>query len=384
MAPKRVRRLTIQSLTGQGVVAEKPKAVRCRALTAPPGTVRPSMTTPAKARRRNLQVSKEMMQSMVESKVKVTPLPETDADLIRIENRIDLGTWERRPVGEEESSGSSSSESKEERRGRERLRQRNLGKRVKRRRMRYLEVTMEDLTQGLSPLEEGNLLTQVRGAYELYLKKLTAMVEKEKLPFSNEHEVDLAMALCFNKEFLEGESAHVGEKIMASYVDRNPDYGKYGRKKLPRSWRCLKGWRKMCPGRSRLGHALPVWTGIFWRMIVRGHRAKAVFGLLSLSTYSRPGQLLKLRKFCLIPPSTGILGVWSLLLSPSELADTSKVGTQDDSVLLDSCYTEFMDPLLRVLIEGADQNERVFEFDYPEYLSVFRASARELGVKAVP
>ena len=121
----------------------------------------------------------------------------------------------------------------------------------------------------------------------------------------------------------------------------------------------------MCPGRSRLGHALAVWAAIFWQMIVMGHHRKAVFGLLQLSTYARPGQLLCLRKFCLVPPSSGITGAWSILLSPSEFEMTSKTGVQDDSVLLDSDYTDWLGPVLQQLKNGEDQNERVWDFDYP-------------------
>ena len=358
--------------------------MRKRFLALPPGTRLPKPSPVAKARSQRLVASTDLRESLKEEKLSCEKLPETDADLLRIEKRVELDKWATREKGGEESSGSSSSESEAAKTGGIKTKQRNLAARTKRRRMKYLEVKMEDIADRLSPLEEGNLLKEVRRSYGNYLLKLTDMVEKGNHAFKTEHEVDLCMALCFNQQFLEGESSHVGEKIMASWVDQNPDHGKYGRKKLPRSWRCLKGWRKMCPGRSRLGHALPVWAGILWRMIARGHRSKAIFGLLSLSTYCRPGQLLRLRKFCLVPPSIGITGVWCLLLSPSEFSETSKVGAQEDSVLLDSSYTQFLNPLLEEMASGEDQTERVWTFDYPEYLAVFKQATKDLGLNVVP
>ena len=270
MAPKRVRTLPWPGAQQASKAKEEHAPVRKRFLAFPPGTRLPKPSPVAKARSQRLVASTDLRESLKEEKLSCEKLPETDADLLRIEKRVELDKWATREKGGEESSGSSSSESEAAKTGGIKTKQRNLAARTKRRRMKYLEVKMEDIADRLSPLEEGNLLKEVRRSYGNYLLKLTDMVEKGNHAFKTEHEVDLCMALCFNQQFLEGESSHVGEKIMASWVDQNPDYGNYGRKKLPRSWRCLKGWRKMCPGRSRLGHALPVWAGSLWRMIARG------------------------------------------------------------------------------------------------------------------
>ena len=73
-----------------------------------------------------------------------------------------------------------------------------------------------------------------------------------------------------------------------------------------------------------------------------------------------------------------------MLLSPSEFSETSKVGAQEDSVLLDSSYTQFLNPLLEELASGEDQTERVWTFDYPEYLAVFKQATKDLGLNVVP
>lgn len=114
-------------------------------------------------------------------------------------------------------------------------------------------------------------------------------------------------------------------------MDHLPSYSRYGHMKLPRAWRSLRGWRKLVPARSRLAYPLAVWLAMSWRMVVRGQLQMAVFNLLQVSTYHRPGTLLKLRKLGLVRPTAGVTGTWSIVTSLTETSDVSKVGTKDDS-----------------------------------------------------
>ena len=76
-------------------------------------------------------------------------------------------------------------------------------------------------------------------------------------------------------------------------------------------------------------------------------------------------------------------GAWSVVTSLSETNDVSKTGTKDDSVLLDSQWIQFLGPILEVLSQG-DPMQRVFGFDYPEYLKIFKESAKDVGLDIVP
>ena len=116
---------------------------------------------------------------------------------------------------------------------------------------------------------------------------------------------------------------------------------------------------------------------------MRGHLQKAVFNLLQVSSYHRPGTLLKLRKLGLVRPTAGITGHWSLVTSLSETSDISKTNTKDDSIMLDSPWLQFIGPLLEVLAEG-ERMDRVWGFDYGEYLSVFHSCCQDLGLDVVP
>ena len=195
--------------------------------------------------------------------------------------------------------------------------------------------------------------------------------------------VDSMLVSLFNEKYLEGEGSHYGDYVMAALMDRKPMFGKHGDKRLPRAWRSLKGWRKLCPSRSRLAYPLAVWCAVSWRMVCNGHLSKAIFNLIQLSTYHRPGALLKLRKLGLVKPVAGVTGYWSLVTSLTETSDVSKVGGKDDSILLDSEWLQFIEPILERMNRGR-KKDFVWDFDYGEYLSVFRQACEELRIDLVP
>ena len=196
-------------------------------------------------------------------------------------------------------------------------------------------------------------------------------------------EEDQMLVELFNEKFKQGEGAHYGDYTLAALMDQRPEYGRQGCLKIPRSWRAMKGWRKLCPSRSRLAYPLAVWCGLSWRMVVHGHVSKALFNLLQVSTYHRPGSLLRLRKMGLVRPTAGVTGTWSMVTNLSETTEMSKVGAQDESILLDSDWLQFAPPMYKALIRG-EPMDHVWNFTYPEYLKVFNQCAAELKIPVVP
>jgi len=118
-------------------------------------------------------------------------------------------------------------------------------------------------------------------------------------------------------------------------------------------------------------------------MVQRGHLQKAIFNLVQLSSYQRPGSLLKLRKIGLVKPTAGITQNWCLVTSLSETLDVSKTGAKDDSIILDSDYTQFLNPYLSQISKGK-KSSMVWTFNYAEYLSVFHLCCKDLKINLVP
>lgn len=381
MAPKRTRLLQLPSSHSDKDTQTRQKS-RKRELSLKKESRQRELPTSAK-RERILDTQTRAQNLLKEKKVLTKPLPSTAAELTNLEKNFkDKKSLVGHPVrfDEESSGGSTSSELKvgnlEGRTRRPQRKQKGLLK-------EYVNVTMEHAQLEMTPLEMAAVTKRVRSNYRKRLEDFMEFVLDRRYPLEKDEEMDLALVIYFNHKFSEGEGSYVGDYTLAALCDRDPSFGKLGHRKIPRAWRCLKGWRKLCPSRSRLAYPLAVWCAISWRMVVLGHRQKAIFNLVQLSSYHRPSTLLQLRKMGLVKPTQGITKFWSLVTSLSETSDVSKTGTKDDSILLDSSWMTFIHPLLEELARGKKM-DKVWTFNYSEYLTVFREACDQLRLDVVP
>lgn len=333
-------------------------------------------------RMRSLDLQTPLVERLKENNQKTFSLPLTSKELQSLETDFKKLHFkkERDLLADTTSeSGSTSSEVKAEKKGRK---QRLLKGRPRGILKKFVDAKLERIGSQ-SILETFAATPRVREQYSKKMSELRSFLKRHRLPFVTNHDIDSALVKYFNQKFLEGEQSHFGDYTMASLMDHDPSFSKMGDKKVPRAWRCLRGWRRLCPSRSRLALPLPVWCGISWRMIQRGHLQKAIFNLVQLSSYHRPGTLLKLRKIGLVKPTAGITRNWSLVTSLSETMDVSKTGTKDDSILLDSDYIQFLNPYLSQISKG-NKTSMVWSFNYAEYLSVFHLCCKDLKIELVP
>ena len=279
---------------------------------------------------------------------------------------------------DETESGSTSSELRVEGKGR---RVRGLRSRQKRQLKKVVDSKMDGSSSSF--LEISAIGQRARENYKRQLDGFLNFVSKNGLETRTDAQMDLALVKYFNAKFAEGEGSYVGDYVLASLLDRHPEFGRYGHRKIPRAWRCIKGWRKLSPTRARLAFPFPVWAAVSWRMVARGHVQKAIFNLVQLCTYLRPGSLLKLRKMGLVRPTGGITNFWSVVTSLTETSDVSKTNSKDDSVMLDSQWIQFMHPLLEVISKGKPM-DLVWKFTYNEYVSVFQSCCLDLRLTLVP
>ena len=105
----------------------------------------------------------------------------------------------------------------------------------------------------------------------------------------------------------------------------------------------------------------------------------ALFTLLLVSTYMRPGEGLALRKGDLLPPIPGVLTHWSILLFPQDRVPASKTLAKDESLVMDPEWIGWWDKVLPVLSRG-DPAGKVFRFSYEHYVPVFKKAASEIGL----
>jgi len=247
---------------------------------------------------------------------------------------------------------------------------------------RFLVAIEEARTTGVSFLENQSVGRATLAVYAQavadFLAWLPTVGGSGSDDFSVATTTDGWIVQFLEKMFMDGHPVHRGEKFLAGFCFRYAQYSRFGSCHLPRSWRCLKGWRKISPGRSRLPETLGFRIAVATLMVIERQPAMGVFVLMSVSTYLRPGQLIPLLKKNLVPPATRVTEFWTVLANAIETGTVSKTGDTDVSIQLDSRWLRWANPLWAALAAG-NPSDRVFTFSYPQMYTVFRKVVKFLG-----
>ena len=175
---------------------------------------------------------------------------------------------------------------------------------------------------------------------------------------------------------------HVGEKILASIMALWPRFARHGVCGLPRAFRAMKGWRKVCPAKSRSPLALCVWAALANEMTRNLDRLECLYMLLSLIEYFRPREGLSVKRKHLLAPIRGVCSWWTIMLNPQEEGSVSKAGEMDDGIVMDCQWMPWIGAVLRPLKEG-NPDGYVFPFSYPSFLAKFNKAAATLNIKGL-
>ena len=129
--------------------------------------------------------------------------------------------------------------------------------------------------------------------------------------------------------------------------------------------RCVKGWRRVTPGKSCKPHPLMTWQGMAAGL---GFPQVVIYIMISVVGYLRPSKVLRPHANHMLPPSAGVRLFWSLLLHPEEGLQRSK----KDLTTNRSCWTSpyvvsWKGPVLKALAEGHPDGH-LFEINDTDFL----------------
>lgn len=192
---------------------------------------------------------------------------------------------------------------------------------------------------------------------------------------STSSQVDHALTVFFNQSFEEGLDISEAQKAFAAVQEAFPVVGRQG---LSRSRRSLKGWKNLDPGQSRTPLAWPFISLLALTMMQLGEVRCALCILTMFTTYIRPCEALKLLKRDVVR-STDLGVSWALNVNTSEEAQQSKVGLQDEAMLLDNKMLDYLGPALGVLAQGLPFTT-LFEMQYPQLHRTWHATLAHLGL----
>jgi len=263
------------------------------------------------------------------------------------------------------------------------LRMRVLGKRSKRRLARYIAKWQGETDADMSYLEAqtitGNTLSQYSNEKDGY-EKWTRLPAWKSV---SEIDLDVDLVKFITHLFFQGHDSSKGYKLLASIMFHDPRYSKAGIRKLPRAWRAMKGWHKLCPSVSKAPHAFPVFCAFANYFVQIKETAVGLFMMMSLSSYGRPGSMLRLQPEFIIKPCRFTQGRFAIILDPLEKGKPGKTGEYDNAIILDQPWIMALNPLIMVLA-GMPSGRSVWRFDYPHLLARVKEASKALGVPMVP
>lgn len=118
-----------------------------------------------------------------------------------------------------------------------------------------------------------------------------------------------------------------------------------------RSRRCLQGWTKLDPGKTRPPLAWPLIALIVQTLLKAKEKRAAAAIMLMFVGYLRPGEATHLLEEDLVKPGRGQKH-YTLNLRPAEREEMSKVGLSDETIILDSKQIPQLGTFLQKLRTG--------------------------------
>ena len=198
-------------------------------------------------------------------------------------------------------------------------------------------------------LERLSVQSTTRRNYLMQLERFFAFAKRAGAELATHVHLDRALVDYCDDCYLDGKTVAVGHNLMAALECLHVDLLRNGVLPLPRFRRCLRGWRRLAPGRSRLPapeeHALAV-AG---HLLSAGRRSMALLVLVSFSTYMRPGEARGLMAADLVQPvaaGPASMQQWVLVLCPWERGVPTKPGRFDETAALDDARLPYLGPCL--------------------------------------
>lgn len=225
------------------------------------------------------------------------------------------------------------------------LRGKNRGERLVNRQAVFSELASQPRFPGQTLLEQRAVSGSVARDYILRYQEFQGFCHTNGMSLQSEIKLDEACCTFLNHMFMEGRDISEGSKVFASVLDAHPNFG--GKQSLARSRRALQGWSKLDPGNTRPPLAWALIAKIGMMMLGHGKILEALAITLMFVCYLRPGEALLLLEEDLAKPGGG-LQHFALNLHPADRQEESKVGLQDETIMIDSPVVPKLPPKVGV------------------------------------
>jgi hypothetical protein len=214
-------------------------------------------------------------------------------------------------------------------------------------------------------------------SYELFME----YCQEQELCTDTTAQLELAALEHLDFRYLEGDESYVAGKLLGAILFTRSELMNLPKEALGRFRRAVKGFAKACPPKSRLPLPWEWAAGIAAVMHRNGHSDSAVALVVAFDTYVRPGALMQVHLADLLRPVDARgLRRWGLQLFPQVRRQTSKTGTQDDTVIFGNFDIDLV-PLLQRQMLGRKSDALLFPQGMRKYKEHFDLATLQLGLE---
>ncbi|CAE8610050.1 unnamed protein product [Polarella glacialis] len=222
---------------------------------------------------------------------------------------------------------------------------------------------------------------QAEGVYQKKFDNFMEYVRKHKLQVDTLTALDRAATLYVNFLFFEGSDRSEATTVLAAIRFFREEVVRVSTS-LKRASKALRGWRKMCPDKSRVPMPWMVAALVATCFAADGLLDMALYTVLVFVLYARPGEALRLTCQDVVPPSR-MCQWWVIVLHPQEGEAASKTGMYDESLVLDNDKFAFVGPALRRMMRGKKAGDLLFNFSAAEFNVKFHGALNTYNLKRV-
>lgn len=163
--------------------------------------------------------------------------------------------------------------------------------------------------------------------------------------------------------YMSGEDLSVANYTMAAIVFSVPWLKNQAA--LPEALQSMKGWRKLCPRRSRMPLPFEAVCLVVQKAVQEQRVEIGLVLLLSFFLYLRPMEAFRLRVKDIVKPvkrGGSSYGHYSFLLHPMEMGVPSKTLQWDEALVLDLDHQKFLGPALNKWLNLSKRSKESLAF----------------------
>ena len=99
-----------------------------------------------------------------------------------------------------------------------------------------------------------------------------------------------------NNKYQGGYDVSAAVFLLGARLHFFPEFGRGGSRKIPRSWRALKGWKRLAPPRARWTRGWPLVAAVAVGLASLGRLDMAAWVIVGPGGYLRPSENVGLRQ----------------------------------------------------------------------------------------